>query len=178
MPAEPLAPAVSAGLAATQPQVFVAASTVHDALTLTNSLNRCLQPHPHEPAELRLHACAQTDLPLEQLQPHDAVLLLAPALAASNHAADTAQHLLMRTRQQLVARAQPFQLLYNHGQQQIEDALTALCNWFPHAKALQAHRAALREQGNLARWSWSCDKCSDPECELRLFRGLVDTPSP
>jgi hypothetical protein len=22
------------------------------------------------------------------------------------------------------------------------------------------------------RWKWVCDKCSDPECEHRLFTGL------
>ena len=29
-----------------------------------------------------------------------------------------------------------------------------------------------------ARWTWACDKCSDPDCEHRLLRGLLARRSP
>lgn len=112
------------------------------------------------------------------LATNDAVLLLAPPLGASNGSDSSAQTALMQTRQQLVAQGRAFQLLFSQGPRLLEEALTALCNSFPDAPALQARRAALREHGNLSRWSWSCEKCSDPECELRLFKGLLNTTQP
>ena len=80
---------------------------------------------------------------------------------------------MMELRNQLAGCQQAFQVLFSQGDALAGGILAALCNWFPHAAALQAQRATLRERGNLARWNWSCDTCSDPECELRLFKGLI-----
>jgi hypothetical protein len=45
------------------------------------------------------------------------------------------------------------------------------------ANALQAIRFHLREPTTTARtpsrWRWPCEKCSDPECEHRLFNDLL-----
>jgi len=42
-------------------------------------------------------------------------------------------------------------------------------------------RARSRLESKPASWSWPCEKCSDPECEHRLFSDLIgrrdDTPS-
>ena len=154
-------------------QVRVAAAS----LELADQLVALLQAALGAPADLRLRADTQSSL-LESLDSGDAVLLIAPPLSASNGAASDAQATLMRTRQQLVARAQPFQLLYSQGDRLVDDALTALCNWFPNAHSLQARRAALREHGNLSNWSWTCEKCSDPECEFRIFKGLKGLVDP
>ena len=154
-------------------QVRVAAAS----LELAEQLVGLLQAALGAPADLHLRADTQSAL-LESLDSGDAVLLIAPPLSASNGAASDAQASLMRTRQQLVARAQPFQLLYSQGERLVDDALTALCNWCPHAHSLQARRAALREHGNLSNWSWTCEKCSDPECEFRIFKGLKGLVDP
>jgi nicotinamide riboside kinase len=47
------------------------------------------------------------------------------------------------------------------------------------ANALAAIDAALAP-GEVARgnWAWACEKCSDPQCEHRLFRGLLDGAPP
>jgi hypothetical protein len=58
-----------------------------------------------------------------------------------------------------------------------------------HGAATPARRAGgiagpghrLRRAASALRrppWVWVCEKCSDPECEHRLFRGLVNTRPP
>ncbi|MBC7435803.1 MAG: ATP-binding protein [Bdellovibrionales bacterium] len=54
-----------------------------------------------------------------------------------------------------------FKVVYGTGRERLANALLAM-----------AASTAMRE-GLLANWSWSCDKCSDPECEHRLFTGLL-----
>ena len=104
----------------------------------------------------------------------DAVLLITPPLAASNQRTPQDEAAMMALRARLVAHSLPFQVLPGPHEHLVQQALAALCNWFPDAASLQARRAALREHGALDRWQWSCEKCSDPECEFRLFKGLYE----
>ena len=64
----------------------------------------------------------------------------------------------------LTQHALPFSLVYGTG--------AARC-----ANALQAIRFHLREPTALdspqGRWRWPCEKCSDPQCEHRLFSALL-----
>ena len=53
----------------------------------------------------------------------------------------------------------PFQVVYGQGAERLQGALTAL----------GAGKPLSERESNRA---WSCEKCSDPECEHRLFRRL------
>ena len=153
------------------PTVYVVAATVANAAKLVANLEDALGAN----GDFCLKASSHQQLQAPQLAAPDAVLLVAPPLGASNAQSSQAQDAMMQLRQALVAQQQHFQVLFAQGDALVNNALSALCNWFPQAAALQARRAALREHGNLARWTWTCDTCSDPECELKLFKGLVNT---
>ena len=59
----------------------------------------------------------------------------------------------------------PYQLVYGHGPQRLQAALAAL-------QALDIATGAPPVRTDQRPWVWMCDKCSDPECEHRLFKGL------
>ena len=50
-----------------------------------------------------------------------------------------------------------YQVVYGQGEERLQSALAALGAPLP---------------GRESNWAWSCEKCSDPECEHRLFRRL------
>jgi len=57
-----------------------------------------------------------------------------------------------------------YRVIYGSGDERLTNALVAL--------------QQLRHPASDKRWTWDCDKCSDPECEHRLFTGLLrGTPS-
>ncbi len=167
MPSSTALPARTTAL----PVVYVVAADGNSAAKLVAHLAQLLGANADFALLASSHALLQPTL----LAAQDAVLLLAPPLGASNAQASQAQDAMMALRQALVAQQQHFQVLFAQGDALVNNAMVALCNWFPQAVALQARRAALREHGNLARWTWTCDTCSDPECELKLFKGLVNT---
>ncbi|QMV73661.1 hypothetical protein HS961_12955 [Comamonas piscis] len=171
---------------AAPPRVFLAALYSDDSAALAVQLGHYLAQHSATaPAAFSLQACSLVQLLELPMAAKDAVLLMAPPLSARAadasqahatqqvHETADAQTLLMHTRLQLVARGQAFQLLFSEGQRLKQEALAALCNWFPNAEALQALRMALRAANHGARAGWSCEKCSDPDCELRLFQDLL-----
>ncbi|MBI5275737.1 MAG: ATP-binding protein [Burkholderiales bacterium] len=53
----------------------------------------------------------------------------------------------------------PYRVVYGSGAERLENALVAL--------------GQLGRTPQPATWTWACDKCSDPECEHRLFRRLL-----
>jgi nicotinamide riboside kinase len=55
----------------------------------------------------------------------------------------------------------PYRTVYGRGEERVQNALAAIV------------AAGERGPGESRPWVWSCDKCSDPECEHRLFTGLV-----
>jgi nicotinamide riboside kinase len=55
----------------------------------------------------------------------------------------------------------PYRVVYGSGQERLRNALGAI-------------DASLAPRGETRSWVWQCDKCSDPECEHRLFRKLLD----
>jgi nicotinamide riboside kinase len=62
-----------------------------------------------------------------------------------------------------------FQVVYGQGPQRLRGALRAL----EAAGVLPADAAGrTREEGARRPWVWACEKCSDPECEHRLFTRL------
>ena len=64
-----------------------------------------------------------------------------------------------------LARANvPYRVVYGSGEERLRNALAAI-------DALAGN--ADHPQSDAAPWVWTCDKCSDPECEHRLFTGLL-----
>lgn len=61
----------------------------------------------------------------------------------------------------------PFQVVYGSGPERLANALQALA-------AAGVLAGEPRPAAPAGEWVWQCEKCSDPECEHRLFRRLVD----
>jgi nicotinamide riboside kinase len=87
---------------------------------------------------------------------------------------------LFRTRADALLRAQldaqriPYQTIYGTGQQRLRNALRALTPILsPLLGQAPVPTDDLRTQG---RPGWVCEACSDPECEHRLFTGLLKRP--
>jgi nicotinamide riboside kinase len=61
----------------------------------------------------------------------------------------------------MLARASvPYRVVYGSGGERLRNALAAV-------------DAALAPRPEARDWVWQCDKCSDPQCEHRLFRSLL-----
>jgi nicotinamide riboside kinase len=58
-----------------------------------------------------------------------------------------------------------YKVVYGTGPQRLANALLAMAASFATPGSVRA--------GLQANWAWSCDKCSDPDCEHRLFTGLL-----
>ena len=56
-----------------------------------------------------------------------------------------------------------YQVVYGEGDERLRSALSALADL----------GLAARPAGDGRPWQWTCEKCSDPECEHRLFSRLV-----
>lgn len=64
----------------------------------------------------------------------------------------------------LLARAAvPYRVVYGSGADRLRNALAA----FPEPFGLRPGEPSRRA------WTWQCDKCSDPDCEHRLFTSLA-----
>lgn len=62
-----------------------------------------------------------------------------------------------------------FHVVYGTGPQRLRSALQALAS----AGVLAAGLVEREDDGARSRaWTWSCEKCSDPDCEHRLFTRL------
>jgi hypothetical protein len=84
-------------------------------------------------------------------------LLAPPAFAALQQAADRA------LRDTLAQSGISYQVVYGQGEQRLRSALSAL----------QGADRASGVQDSRVRWTWACDKCSDPQCERRLLTDLL-----
>ncbi len=62
-----------------------------------------------------------------------------------------------------------YRVVYGSGNARLEQALSAIN--FIVAPAYST-RATSHFDQKPAAWRWACDKCSDPDCEHRLFTGL------
>ena len=56
----------------------------------------------------------------------------------------------------------PYRTVYGHGAERLQNAMAAI-----------AEASDRRAPAGLPAWTWACDKCSDPECEHRLFSSLM-----
>jgi nicotinamide riboside kinase len=66
-------------------------------------------------------------------------------------------------REALAKAAVPYRIVYGQGAERLRNALAAIAASAPGDDAREGRP-----------WNWSCDKCSDPECEHRLFTSIVD----
>ncbi len=57
-----------------------------------------------------------------------------------------------------------YRVVYGSGPERLAQALAAI-----GSPAAVPHATAARDR----HWQWACDKCSDPDCEHRLFRALL-----
>jgi HTH-type transcriptional regulator, transcriptional repressor of NAD biosynthesis genes len=72
-------------------------------------------------------------------------------------------------RQHLQAAGQPFQTVYGQGPERLQAALRAI------GRALGRPLAPDDPDWDQGRRPWNCEKCSNPDCEHRLFTGLLKT---
>ncbi len=94
----------------------------------------------------------------------DLVLLMGLDLPAPAATVAQRQHIDRQLRARLAHRALAHATVYGQGPHRAQHAL----------QAIQFHRcepSAL--QSPASRWKWACEKCSDPECEHRLFSALL-----
>lgn len=70
-------------------------------------------------------------------------------------------------RRELQAAGLAFQTIHGHGHARTEQALRAI------GRCLGQNLTNTEQSLTSGRRAWSCDKCSDPACEHRLFSGLL-----
>lgn len=75
-----------------------------------------------------------------------------------------------RLRAALHGAGLPFQIVFGQGGERVRHALRAIGSVM--GRTLVVDDPAL----TLGRGPWSCDHCSDPDCEHRLFTGLLARP--
>jgi nicotinamide riboside kinase len=63
-------------------------------------------------------------------------------------------------REMLAKAAVTYRVIYGSGPERLRNALAAI-------------DASLAPASPVRNWAWQCDKCSDPDCEHRLFTSLV-----
>ncbi|RYY87491.1 MAG: ATPase, partial [Comamonadaceae bacterium] len=66
-------------------------------------------------------------------------------------------------RSSLAAAGVPYRVVYGAGEARVRSALAPVLEWLDERPAVPE-----RER----RWSWACERCSDPECEHKLFTAL------
>lgn len=86
-----------------------------------------------------------------------------PALARGSEADDAS------LREALTRAGIAYRVVYGTGERRTRSALEPV---------LQRLGRGATGDPDAARWTWSCDSCSDPDCEHRLFRGLFEKRSP
>jgi nicotinamide riboside kinase len=65
-----------------------------------------------------------------------------------------------QVRDMLARAGLPYRVVYGSGDERVRNALAAI-------------DASLAPRSPARTWVWQCDKCSDPQCEHRLFTGLL-----
>jgi len=67
-------------------------------------------------------------------------------------------------RKALAAAGVDFRVVYGQGRERLENAAAAI--------------ESLARSAPGASWKWTCEKCSDPDCEWRLFTSLTGRDHP
>jgi hypothetical protein len=69
-----------------------------------------------------------------------------------------------------------FRTVYGRGEERLANAVAAVAPWVPGLASPGATASQAPSSPSSRAWVWTCDKCSDPECEHRLFTSLVARP--
>lgn len=101
---------------------------------------------------------------LGSLQRPALVLLLAPQDLSGE-----AQ--VLHWRQRLVQAGLAYSVLHGDAQSRLDDAWRLIQPLLGQAPSRSNEELVAGRSAR--RWTWSCDKCSDPTCEHRLFQDLV-----
>ena len=82
----------------------------------------------------------------------------------------------------LLAQGLPFQVIHGIGQDLVKQCLLALLppdcfnpSGFEMTSAMTSDLEGLARQALPVRWQGMCETCSDPDCEQRLFSGLLQS---
>jgi hypothetical protein len=78
-------------------------------------------------------------------------------------------------REALTRSALDFRVIYGQGLTRLNNALLAL-GLDAEDEAAWQRRESAQFALNEGRTPWLCEKCSDPDCEHRLFTGLLQRP--
>lgn len=85
-------------------------------------------------------------------------------------AQEEAEDLLIRAA--LANAGMPYQVIYGAGEERLVQALDAVRGLLPmSAKPSRSVNYASKPQ--TSPWIWTCDKCSDPQCERQLLTALL-----
>lgn len=138
------------------------------ATELIRQLRSALTAHPGMVLSEQSQICPE----------HDFALLLGLDQSVSNAASQTErQQHDAELREQLQAMGKPYRVVYGTGATRLHNALLAL-GLDSEDKAIWQARQDAQFDLNRGRTPWSCEKCSDPDCEHRLFTGLIKPTSP
>ncbi len=83
-------------------------------------------------------------------------------------------------RQLLQSAGIAFEVIYGQGEQRLQSALHALQRHTQQSTdttnsiAPRVYSMPATGQNSLKKWQWNCEKCSDPDCEHRLFSDLTE----
>jgi nicotinamide riboside kinase len=66
-----------------------------------------------------------------------------------------------------------YRVVYGQGEERLRNALVAIGSI---AEEVQPVRATADFPSEKRAWAWICDKCSDPQCEHRLFTSKLGRP--
>ena len=132
-------------------------------------------------ALLAAHPTLQINQDIEAHDVDACDLVLLMGLEAS--ALDTSIELEdMQLRARLAKSGKVFHVLYGSKEARLQTAQLLLN--LQGATLLAANNAdfstasSTNSSENQENWRWNCDKCSDPDCEHRLFTGLMNAGGP
>lgn len=83
---------------------------------------------------------------------------------------EEAEDLLIRAA--LANAGMPYQVIYGAGEERLVQALDAVRRLLP-ISAKPSRFGNYTSKPKTSTWIWTCDKCSDPQCEWRLLTALL-----
>jgi hypothetical protein len=112
----------------------------------------------------------------------DVVVLMGLDLAFSDPAIPVAQRNALETQDQalrdsLARLGTKFHVIYGRGDARLQQALSVIASPVT-MNSVAGYAISTRPSGQSSlkdseNWHWSCEKCSDPDCEHQLFTQLI-----